>query len=142
MSETSLGFIIGMTRRMIVKKMNEALSENNIPLTLEQFVFLKMLRNNQDEASQQELSNLTGKDKSATLRTIDILEKKGMVVRHSVSGDRRKNVIAFTEKCEKLFDNVLQIEEETMYKLKKGINKEDYEAMVRVMQQIQNNANK
>ncbi|WP_423147350.1 MarR family winged helix-turn-helix transcriptional regulator [Rubrolithibacter danxiaensis] len=138
----SMGFIIGHTRRVIVKKLNEALTGNNIPLTYEQFIFLLILNNQTGEITQQDMANLTGKDKSAILRTIDILESKGLVERKGITGDRRKNTIIITRKCNAFFEKLSQIEKNTMTNLREGVSDEDYKVMVKVMLQIQNNASK
>lgn len=46
---------------------------------------------------QQDIAELMDKNKSAILRSIDILEEKGYVKRVQVRGDRRKNVLEITE---------------------------------------------
>lgn len=134
------GFIIGSTRRVILKELNAAFIEHNIPLTIEQYIFLHTLKRQDGEVTQQDMANLTCKDKSAVLRTIDILEEMGLVQRLGDSEDRRKKILKLTPKCIKTFDQILEIENCTMNKLTAGICRDDYEAMVRVMTQIQQNA--
>lgn len=138
--EASVGFIIGSTRRLILKELNAAFIEHNIPLTIEQYIFLHTLKRQENEVTQQDMANLICKDKSAILRTIDILEKMGLVQRLDDMEDRRKKILKVTAKCEKTFDKIIDIENCTMTKLTAGICPEDYEAMVRVMNQIQENA--
>ncbi|WP_207425117.1 MarR family winged helix-turn-helix transcriptional regulator [Pedobacter sp. SYSU D00535] len=138
----SLGFLVGFTRRLILKKMNEALSENQIPLTLEQFLFLATIKDNEGDLTQQDLANLTCKDKSAILRTIDILESKGLVERKLDTTDRRKNFIVMTENCRRLFDRIQEIEKSTFDQLRQDISEDDYQVMEKVLLQIQKNASK
>lgn len=137
----SMGFIIGSTRRIILRELNAAFIEHNIPLTIEQYIFLHTLNRLRGEITQQDMANLICKDKSAVLRTIDVLEEQGLVQRHNDGSDRRKKTLTITDKCEKILDEVSEIEKQTMDRLKAGISIEDYEAMVRVMNQIQENAN-
>jgi len=139
--ESSLGYIIGTTRRLVLKTLNEAFVKNNIPITIEQFVFLSLLKSQTGEVTQQDMACLTCKDKSAVLRTIDILEKKGLVQRLSVSGDRRKNILQIAN-CDRLFSAIMKIERQTMDMLTEGIAAEDIAAMMRGFEQIQLNANK
>ncbi|MDB5013058.1 MAG: regulatory protein MarR, partial [Daejeonella sp.] len=94
--ESSIGYIIGTTRRLILKTLNDAFQKNNISITIEQYVFLSILKNQTVDVTQQDMACLMCKDKSAVLRTIDILENKGLVQRLTVSGDRRKNIIKLT----------------------------------------------
>ncbi|MBI4645154.1 MAG: MarR family transcriptional regulator [Bacteroidia bacterium] len=92
------------------------------------------------EAIQQDMADWMNKDKSAILRMTDILEKKEMVKRMSVPGDRRKNIVKLTKKGEAVLKNFLKIESKITGKLKKNISKADYNTMVKVMMQIQKNA--
>jgi DNA-binding MarR family transcriptional regulator len=138
---TSTGSIIGSTRRVILKELNAAFIENDIPLSIEQYIFLHTLKRQEGEVTQQDMANLTCKDKSAVLRTIDILEKMKLVQRLGDAADRRRKILKVTPRCEKIFERILALEKTTMSKLTKGIAAEDYEAMVRVLTQIQQNAN-
>jgi DNA-binding MarR family transcriptional regulator len=137
--ETSIGYVIASTRRIILKELNAAFIENDIPLTIEQFIFLNSLKNMPGEVTQQDIANQICKDKSAVLRTIDILEKKELVERHQVSGDRRKNILSLTPKCEELFDRILEIEGKTMNRMISGINEEDIKCAIKVLNHIQLN---
>ncbi len=138
---TSIGYIIGSTRRVILKELGSVFLENNIPITIEQYIFLVALRNQKGEVTQQDMANHICKDKSAILRTIDVLEKQGLVQRTQVSGDRRKNTLSFTAKCEELFGSIAKLETKTMETLTAGINREEYDTAIRVLQHIQQNAN-
>lgn len=139
--DASAGFIIGSTRRIILRELNAAFIEHNIPITIEQYIFLHTLKRQEHDVTLQDMANLSCKDKSAILRTIDILEKMGLVQRLDDAEDRRKKILKITARCEKTFDKIIDIENCTMKKLTTGISPEDYEAMVRVMNQIQENAN-
>ena len=46
---------------------------------------------------QQDIAEIMDKNKSAVLRSIDILEQKGFVKRVIAQGDRRKNIITLTD---------------------------------------------
>lgn len=138
--EASVGLIIGSTRRVILKELNAAFIEHNIPLTIEQYIFLHTLKRQDGEVTQQDMANVICKDKSAILRTIDVLEKMKLVQRLHDSEDRRKKILQITPRCERIFDKILEIENYTMKRLTTGISQQDYEAMVTVMTQIQENA--
>ena len=140
-TEPSMGLIIGTTRRVILKELHAVFIEHEIPLTIEQYIFLYSLNQLEGEITQQDMANLICKDKSAILRTIDVLEEQGLVKRHNDNADRRKKTLTITEKCNKVLEEVSVIEKQLMDRLKKGISDADYQAMVRVMTQIQDNAN-
>lgn len=137
----SLGSLIGSTRRTILRDLNAAFIEHEIPLTMEQYVFLHTLNRLSGEVTQQDMANLICKDKSAILRTIDVLEKQGLVQRLHDSTDRRKNTLNITNECRKILDEVSKIEKHVIDRLIIGITPQDYEAMVRAMNKIQENAN-
>jgi len=139
-SGASIGYVIGTTRRLILKELGAVFIQNNIPITIEQFIFLHILRSMEGEVTQQDMANNTCKDKSAVLRTIDALERQGLVQRTQLSGDRRKNTLSVTAKCEELFKTLLELEAQTMGTLTEGINSEEYQATIRVLKKIQENA--
>ncbi|MEJ6980097.1 MarR family transcriptional regulator [Pedobacter sp. P351] len=140
-TEPSMGLIIGTARRVILKELQSVFIEHEIPLTIEQYIFIYSLNQLEGEITQQDMANLICKDKSAILRTIDVLEEQGLVMRHNDNVDRRKKTLTITEKCNKILEDVSVIEKQMMDRLRKGISDEDYQAMVRVMTQIQDNAN-
>lgn len=137
----TIGYVIGTTRRLILKVLGAEFVKHQIPLTIEQYIFLHIVRTIKGEATQQELANQSCKDKSAILRTIDVLEQQGLVTRNQVAGDRRKNTITTTEACESLFKEIFILEEQVFKGLTQGVSAEDYETTMRVLQQIQQNAN-
>jgi len=139
-SGVSIGYVIGTTRRLILKELGAEFVKNNIPLTIEQFIFLHILRNMDGKVTQQDMANHVCKDKSAILRTIDVLETQGLVQRTQASGDRRKNTLSITPECEKLFETLLELENQTMSALTEGIDKDEYQTAIRVLTQIQQNA--
>ncbi|WP_207423960.1 MarR family winged helix-turn-helix transcriptional regulator [Desertivirga brevis] len=137
----SIGYVIGTTRRLILKVLGNAFVKHDIPITIEQYIFLHGLRSMEGDVTQQDMANHTCKDKSAVLRTIDVLEKQELVKRSQVAGDRRKNTISATEQCDRLFDRIFEIEEGVFKALTEDISNEDYETTIRVLRQIQQNAN-
>ena len=137
----SLGSLIGSTRRLILRELNTAFIEHQIPLSIEQYIFIYTLHKVSSEVTQQDMANLMCKDKSSILRTIDVLEKDGLVTRDADSADRRKNTLHLTPKCKSLLHQVSEIEAPVIERLTVGISCQDYEAMVRALTKIQENAN-
>jgi len=136
-----IGYVIGTTRRLILKVLGAEFIKHQIPITIEQYIFLHTLRSMEGDVTQQDMANHTCKDKSAVLRTIDILEKQDLVKRSQVAGDRRKNTISPTEKCNQLFNEIFELEEKIFSGLTQGISNEDYDTAIKVLRQIQQNAN-
>src|SRR4249919_3009322 len=134
----TLGFMIVHTGKLLLKTINGTFSSLTKEITFEQMgVLYYISRSIGKEMIQQDIAEVMDKTKSATLRSIDILEEKGFVKRLPVAGDRRKNVIELTSNgkavIEKMHLNFLERDEI----LKAGINEKDLETCMCVLSQIQ-----
>jgi DNA-binding MarR family transcriptional regulator len=134
----TLGFTIVHTGKLLLKTINGTFSALTKEITFEQMgVLYYISRSMGKEMIQQDIAEVMDKTKSATLRSIDILEEKGFVKRLPVAGDRRKNVIELTSNgkavIEKMHLNFLERDEI----LKQGINEKDLETCMCVLSQIQ-----
>ena len=78
-----------------------------------------------------------GKDKSAILRMIDLLEKKELVRRAVDQNDRRKNQLLVTKKGERLIAEFREIESELNSELLEGLSDADMETFYKVANHIQ-----
>ena len=83
----------GKISRAINRTVLKAFSQEGIDITTEQWTVLSCLWN-KDKIIQQEICDLTQKDKPSVTRLIDNLEKKNLVRRVLDSSDRRNNLIS------------------------------------------------
>lgn len=104
--EESLVFNAAKASKMFMLSFNKYFVELGVDITIEQFGVLYFIHR-LEESIQQDLANLLDKDKSAILRTIDILERKGYVLRVPDKDDRRRNIIQTTERAEEVMERVL-----------------------------------
>jgi DNA-binding MarR family transcriptional regulator len=81
-----------------------------------------------------------GKDKSAILRTIDMIEAKDLVKRVSDTADRRKKYLMITKKGERVIEQYLTIEHELTNLLQSGLSEEDITVFYKVVDHIKTNA--
>ncbi len=94
----TLGFRIVHTGKLLLKTINLKFAGITNEITFEQMAVLYFIsRSVGKDVIQQDIAELMDKNKSAILRSIDILEEKGYVKRVQVRGDRRKNVLEITE---------------------------------------------
>lgn len=94
----TLGFRIVHTGKLLLKTINLKFAGITNEITFEQMGVLYFIsRSAGKDVIQQDIAELMDKNKSAILRSIDILEEKGYVKRVQVRGDRRKNVLEITE---------------------------------------------
>ena len=91
----------GKLSAAINRKLYRSFRKMSIDITPEQWTVLFYLWS-RDGVTQQELCNVTFKDKSSMTRLIDNLEKQQLVVRSPGVRDRRINLIHLTEKGREL----------------------------------------
>ena len=118
----NLATSILLTGRLLVNRINSHFSSLETNITLEQLDVLVHIAIDPDrQIIQNDLAVIMHKNKSAILRSIDILEKKSFVKRIPVPGDRRKNIIRATAEGMKITEKAItifrQIEEQYMGKV-------------------------
>ena len=88
--KNSIGFRIARTANKINQTITTLLSEDGI--AIEQRILLEILASC-DKANQTTLATMLNKSTATISRTLDSLEKKGFIVKKSIKGDKRVNVI-------------------------------------------------
>lgn len=91
----SFFFQIHRIKRTIFRHTNAMMNEAGINLQLEQLPLIMILQ--KKNFSQRELSDMTMRDKSSILRSINALEKKALVEVQKDKEDKRKNIVSLTE---------------------------------------------
>jgi DNA-binding MarR family transcriptional regulator len=139
----TLGFTIVHTGKVLLKTINGLFASLTSEITFEQMGVLYFVSRSKDkEMIQQDIAEAMDKTKSAILRSIDILEKKGFVKRLSVPGDRRKNVIELTDSGKNIIKEMHKKFLEQDITLKKGLRKEEMNMCLSVLFKIQGKCNK
>lgn len=80
---------------------------------------------NHEGATQKELAEICSRDPSAILRTLDVMEKKNLIVRKNEENNRRLKRIYITEKGKKIRLKILPIVEENMKIALAGFEEEE-----------------
>ena len=88
-TQEPLTYLLGQTMKLVRHKLMAKFKENNIELTLEQFVVLHYINEN-SESTQQDLANHFLRDKSIVTRQINTLIDLGYVMRTQDDDDKRK----------------------------------------------------
>lgn len=90
-------FLTGVNKTILSLKtfIRNKIKANNLDLTFEMLQVLKYLWNNHN-ANQQEIANMTLKDKASLTYLLDNLTKRGLVVRTEDKDDRRNKLISLT----------------------------------------------
>lgn len=124
----------------------EYISNGNDPkksLNFTQFRVLAYLFAHQDEeVCQKDLEVETNLKKASITGVIDYLESKDLVKREVAKDDKRRNIIALTEKTRDIKEHVEYRLKDVEAKMIENINKEDLDVFFKVMNQMYENIRK
>ena len=129
--------VVNMLKPMFCVLEIRAAKQTDIKLTMPQFVLLFKISEEKEEVTLKDMAEKFGKDKSAILRMIDLLEKKELVRRAVDQNDRRKNQLLVTKKGERLIAEFREIESELNSELLEGLSDADMETFYKVANHIQ-----
>ena len=129
---------INILNSKIKKRFFDALQENGINMTPEQFLVMDILWDEQ-AISQQKIADIIRKDKNSVTKFIDSLEKNKLVTRTVDKNDRRINKIELTEEGVALEEKTTEIAIKFMNDTIKGIDERDLDTFSKVLQQMNTN---
>src|SRR5690606_9301994 len=89
--------------------------------------------------SQKELAKLCGKDQPTLTRIIDLLVKKGFVVRTLHEQDRRSFIVQLSEKGQEKVEELEPNVREIRMKAWENLDENDFEDLQRILNTIYNN---
>lgn len=133
--------VVNMLKPMFCVLEIRAAKQTDIKLTMPQFVLLFKISEEKEEVTLKDMAEKLGKDKSAILRMIDLLEKKELVRRVVDQNDRRKNQLMVTKKGERLIAEFREVELELNCELMEGPSDADMETFYKVVNHITVKAN-
>lgn len=123
-------------RQIIQRKMKE----HNIDISFEMLHIMKNLRYT-DKINQQELANLTDKDKSSLSYLIKNMEKRGFIIRIESKEDKRSKLVLLTEEGKRIHDEIVIIVNDVYEKLEKESNREHMQICIKYMNEFNKIAN-
>ncbi len=132
-----LGMVVGqMMHEMLRVLKKRDIEQAEISLTIEQHAVLHILNTKKSDVILKEMACAMGKDKSAILRIIDVLEEKDLVRRAIDLKDRRKKYLMVTKKGGQTIEEFIKIEAKLSAKLKEGLTKEEMKTFYKVVNHI------
>lgn len=137
----TLFFQIHRIQKSMFRKGNQIFQEAKIPLQLEQFPIL-LAAYAHDGLSQQEIADITHRDKSSIQRTLGTLERKGFLKIMQDANDKRRNLVYVTDAgkymSESIKDLMKRMEEETFKVLETEERQEAIANMKRIADRLEN----
>ena len=118
---------------------SDVFSKNNIQITKQQWIVLKILHDDTNGIIQNELAYITDRNKASLTRLINVLEKNNLVTRISSKEDSRINMIYITEKGETLFLKTKPLVLQSIKTIEDGISKDEMKFFIEIMTKIQTN---
>ena len=134
-------FNLAVTLKSLEHAFKKSIAELQTELPAESFGMLMITYFYQD-VIQQDIAEMIKKDKSAVLRQVDLLESKGLVRRQTDEHDRRKNIIAITDKGKEIAQTLMKKEHELFLSLSQGVDEQDMKSFLKVLAILRNNAQK
>ena len=135
----SLGYFVARASVALSKSLNARLVSFGIDLPNSQYIVLRYLYF-KGALSQLEIANLLSKDAAAIKRTIDLLEKKGLVTRTQIR--KLKNSVCITDKGKNLMPRVIEIADAVINEALNGIETENRELLQTMLDKIHTNLEK
>ena len=137
--DIGFGFYLDRTLKKIVTVFLQHFKENDIDLTIEQWVILHRIHDLGDDASQVEISKLSYRNRATTSRVISGLAKKSLIQKKRFKGDQKRFKLIVTKKGLQIVKKALPIVEELRAVGYQNINDADFEAFMKVLDQLWEN---
>jgi DNA-binding MarR family transcriptional regulator len=122
--DSSIAYLVGRTSRSIIKRLTKKFSNSGFDVSYEQWSILVHLYR-KDGQTQQELSNISVKDKAAITRLLNVLEKKNLVLRIPDRNDKRSKLVYLTNKAKEFKEELIAVVEELLEEAGQGLSSEE-----------------
>jgi DNA-binding MarR family transcriptional regulator len=137
----SIGYQINRTALRLKTELLKHFLEQGFEVTTEQWQVLNQLWEN-DGLTQKQISKNTFKDYGNISRILNVLQRKGYVIRRNDQKDQRYYRIYLTEKGLSLKEPLISIANGILESAKRGISEENINLLIQVLNQIYDNLTK
>ena len=136
--DDSYGYLINLAAQRLKYELHQTFQAKGYDVTPEQWAVLNRLWE-QDGLSQVDLAERTFKDKPGTTRILNLLEKKGIVVRRPDESDRRILRVFLTRIGKDLRRKLIPCAQEVLAKSGKNLSREELVQFKLTLNQILRN---
>lgn len=130
---------LGRTSKMMHEYITDVFHLNNISITKQQWIILKILVENPEGIIQNELAFITNRNKASLTRLINGMEKNELVTRIQSKEDSRKNIVVLTKNGNDLFLKTKPLMLESILKIQNGISENEMKIFIQILTKIQQN---
>nr|WP_298794051.1 MarR family transcriptional regulator [uncultured Allomuricauda sp.] len=136
---------IGLHLDLVLRKVQDAylrkFKELNIDLTIEQWVILYRIYQVGDDVSQSDIVKSNFRNRATTSRVIGGLERKGWITKTRFEGDLKRFKLELTSEGKRVIATVEPHANLLRKQAIKGLNTNEFETFLRVLDQIGENYN-
>ncbi len=136
---STIGPYIGKTYKMMHSFISDVIQQNKLDITVEQWVFLKVVSESPTPIFQNDLALITKRNKASLTRLLNTLEKKELIFRKTLDNDSRKKYVFISEKGIELFNNTRPVFMDAMQLMQSGISDSELEQFFKTITKIQYN---
>ncbi len=131
-------FQIDKTSKISKKYSQKEFDRINLGITIEQWILLKIIEEF-EHISQKELADKSLRDPASITRTLDILEKKQLLLREPIPNNRRQYNIKLTTEGITFVKKHMKMIKEHRKKSLEGFSSEEVELLRNLLLKIQHN---
>jgi DNA-binding MarR family transcriptional regulator len=133
--DTSLGFVVNRTAQRLKLELHHAFKAHGYNITPEQWAVLNRLWE-QEGLNQVELAERTFKDKPNVTRMLDVLERRGFVIRQKDDTDRRAYRVFLTEPGRQLQSKLVPLAVEVLEKGQKDLSDDEINSVIALLNRV------
>ena len=136
--ESVILFLLDQTSKKAKRYTQKAFDAAQMGVTVDQMVLL-ILIDNREPLSQDQISEISQRDKASITRTLDLLEKKSFVSRVPDPNSKRQNQISLTPFGKKFVADHMEIVRSHRKKSLNGFSMEEIQHLKEMLLKIQAN---
>ncbi len=110
-----------------------------LELTQTHWVTLHNIHQLPPEQSQIQLAKAIGIEQPSLVRTLDQLEQKGLISRHTCANDRRAKRIKLTDKAQPIIEQMEQVISRTRGEILGGVSQQEIEILISLIGRLERN---
>jgi DNA-binding MarR family transcriptional regulator len=133
------GVYLDRTLKKVQGTFLSAFRENNIDLTIEQWVILRRVHLLGTDASQAEISNTNFRNRATTSRVISGLCKKGFLKKLRFRDDQKRFKLNMTPEGQELMQRVMPVIRDIRAMSVENISEDEFDIFLKVLDQIWEN---
>ncbi len=136
--EKQVFLFLNIVHNSMKQRINETFRNKGFQLSPEQFLVMDTLWD-EGVLTQQQIADITMRDKNSIVKLIDGLENRKLVKRVSNPNDRRQNLIKVTPHSLKIRDEIEALAYEAVRGILQDIPQEDLKVIVNVFARMESN---